>query len=141
MKAVSSKDFQLPPEAQELIYSICIGGFRKKGIDVKNLTVSGNVIVIEKGENIVCTLAPPFDIFNDILHELSKRDLLDRFFLKRNEEELDKEFSNQKISIILFPFRLYDVKGALLYQDEVKGKLLFFNYEYGDVDFLLEGNF
>lgn len=105
-----------------------------------NLVIAGNIPIIERG-GMATRLQDPFNVFNEVIAELEDRDILDQADLLKNEKELNQMFNSDNIYIKLFPQRLYDVKGTILWQTEEKGALILFGYENSTAGLLFDEDF
>lgn len=126
LKQIRVKDFKLPPEEFNYVIKIGLNKLRDLGIQLSNATIIGNIPIIQS--NWPIALRPPHDEFNGILAAISEYDCLD----DNTEliiEELEEEFETDGYNVVIFPHRIYDVKGMITRQTEDKDYLMFFGFE------------
>ncbi len=131
MKQLAIKDFRLQPQEMNYLLDLAFGILKDKNIKFTNITIINNIPVIESQWPI--NLAPPYDIFNDIMKALSEYDSLDdntSLILK----ELEDEFASSGFFVHIFPHYIYDVKGFLVFQAPEHSYLMFFGFKENNFD-------
>ena len=131
MKQLAVKDFRLKPQEMNYLLALAFGILKDKNIQLNNTTIINNIPVIESQWPI--KLAPPYDIFNDIMKALSEYDSLDDntpLILK----ELEDKFSSSGFFVHIFPHYIYDVKGFLIFQAPEHSYLMFFGFKENNFD-------
>ena len=131
MKQLAIKDFKLQPQEMNYLFDLAFGILKDKNIHLTNTTIINNIPVIESQWPI--KLAPPYDIFNDIMQALSEYDSLDdntHLILK----ELEDKFASSGFFVHIFPHYIYDVKGFLTFQTPEHSYLMFFGFKENNFD-------
>lgn len=131
MKQLAIKDFRLQPQEMNYLLDLAFGILKDKNIKFTNTTIINNIPVIESQWPI--NLAPPYDIFNDIMQALSEYDSLDDntpLILK----ELEDEFLSSGFFVHIFSHYIYDVKGFLVFQSPEHSYLMFFGFKENNFD-------
>lgn len=136
LKEIGFESFILNDSELDLVLYITLSMLKELGFKVQNPVLIKNVLILKPNNNT--TIEKPITNFNKAISYIESYMTLDDELNPNITEQINEKINGEGVFCYIFPRKIFDVKGFLLYSPEEENEdvyLMFFGFKERTIDF------